>query len=88
MVLPIGDKIPQVHCAVFEDNKSCIELVTCPKMRPRTKIGLKYQHLGSNVKEGFISVKYRNTENQIADLLTKPLGEVHFLRLRKDINGW
>ena len=57
-------------------------MVKCPKMRPRTKhIGLKYHHFRSKVKEGLITVKYVNTENQLADLLTKALSEAQFLKL-------
>ena len=87
--LPIEDTTPKIHCTVFEDNNSCIEMVKCPKMRPRTKhIGLKYHHFRSKVKEGLITVKYVNTENQLADLLTKALSEAQFLKLRRGINGW
>ena len=47
-VLPIITEKAKVHCTVFEDNNSCIELVKCPRMRPRTKqIGLKYHHFRS-----------------------------------------
>ena len=46
-VLPIGNEVTKIHYTIFEDNKSCIELVKCPKMKPRTKhVGLKYNHLG------------------------------------------
>ena len=57
-VLPTITEKAKVHCTVFEDNNSCIELVKCPRMRPRTKhIGLKYHHFRSNVKEKMISVQ-------------------------------
>ena len=88
-VLPIELETPKLHCTIFEDNNSCIELVKCPKMRPRTKhIGLKYHHFCSKVKEGLISVKYIHTNDQIADILTKALPESKFLLLRKSLNGW
>ena len=87
-VLPIHEETPKLHCTIFEDNNSCIELVKCPRMRPRTKhIGLKYHHLRSKVKEGIVTDKYVYTKNQLSDLLTKPLAEPHFLKLRKDTNG-
>ena len=88
-ILPIDLETPKLHCTVFEDNNSCIELVRCPKLRPRTKhIGLKYHHFRSKVKSGLISVKYINTEDQIADIFTKALPEPQFLKLRKSLNGW
>ena len=80
--LPIDLQRTKLHCTIFEDNNSCIELVKCPKMRPRTKhIGLKYHHFRSKVKEGMISVNYISTHKQIADIFTKDLPEVQFLQL-------
>ena len=36
-VLSIEDDKTKIHCTIFEDNNSCIELDTCPTMIPRTK---------------------------------------------------
>ena len=36
-VMNIHIEKPKLHCTIFEDNNSCIEIVKCPKMRPRTK---------------------------------------------------
>ena len=64
-------KQAKIHCTIFEDNNSCIELVECPKMRPRTKhIALIYHHYRSKVKEGLITVKWVDTKIQHGDLLT------------------
>ena len=88
-VLPMDLERPKLHCKVFEDNNSCIELAKCPKLRPRTKhIGLKYHHFRSKIKEGLISVHYIHTDYQIADILTKALLEPKFLTLRKALSGW
>ena len=88
-ILPIEGTTPKIHCTIFEDNTSCIEMVKCPKMRPRSKhIGLKYHHFRSKVKEELVTVKNFNAENQLADLLTKALSEAQFLKLRRGINGW
>ena len=88
-VLLMDLKKTELHCKLFEDNNSCIELAKCPKLCPRTKlIGLKYHHFRSKIKEGLISVHYINTDYQIADILTKALPEPKFLTLRKALNGW
>ena len=88
-VLPIIIERANVHCTVFEDNNSCIELVKCPRMRPRTKhIGLKYHHFRSKVKDKLISVHRVDTKMQHGDLLTKALAEPQFFHLRKLIIGW
>ena len=88
-VLPIITEKAKVHCTVFEDNNGCIELVKCPRMRPRAKhIALKYHHFRSKVKEGVISVYRVDTKMQRGDLLTKVLAEPQFTHLRSLIMGW
>jgi len=89
VVLPIIIEQAKVHCTIFEDNNSCIELVKCPRMRPRTKhIALKYHHFRSKVQEGLITVKRVDTKMQSGDILTKALAEPQFKHLRKLIMGW
>ena len=89
VVLLIIIEKAKVHCTIFEDNNSCIELVKYPRMRPRTKhIALKYHHFRSKVKEGLITVKRVDTKMQHGDLLTKALEEHQFKHLRKLIMGW
>ena len=88
-ILPLNTKRAKLHCTVFEDNNSCIELVKCPRMQPRTKhISLKYQCFRSKVKEGTISVEYVHTSKQVANIFTKALPEPQFVTLRKLLNGW
>ena len=87
-VLPIDVETPKLHCTIFEDNNACIELVKCPKMRPRTKhIGLKYHHFRSKVKDNTISIQHIDTKQQIADIFTKALPEAQFIYLRGLLNG-
>ena len=87
--IPLEQAAPVVHCNIFEDNNSCIELVKCPKMRPRTKhISIKYHHFRSKVAEGTVTVEYIDTLEQIADIFTKALDEKQFTKLRQKLNGW
>ena len=80
---------PTVKCTLFEDNTGALELATMPKMRPRTKhIACKYHHFREHVRNGTIKIKYVKSENQLADILTKPLREHAFVRLRKRLCGW
>ena len=52
------------------------------KFTPRTKhIALKYHHFRRYVKRGEISILYCPTDEQKADILTKPLTEVMFQRM-------
>ena len=59
------------------------------KFSPRTKhIALKYHHFRSQVKSGHVVIHYRPTEEQLADLLTKPLSKEAFFTLRYMLCGW
>ena len=85
---------PEVRCTVFEDNAGAIELANAPKIRPRTKhIAIKYHHFRSHVKtpsnpNGTVTIKYINTRDQQADILTKDLPQAAFEHLRLKIMGW
>lgn len=46
-------------------------------------IDVKYHYLRDLTKEGVIDLVYCRTEDQVADVLTKPLKLVPFLKLRK-----
>ena len=88
VVLPIIIEQAKVHCAIFEDNNGCIELVKCPRMRLRTKhIALKYHHFRSEVKEALIAVKEVDTKMQHWGLLTKVLPEPLFKHFKTFIIG-
>ena len=73
-----------VKCKAFEDNLGAIELAKLPKMRPRTKhINIAYHHFRSFVANKSVTVLPISTKEQVADLLTKPLPQNQFLKLRK-----
>jgi len=87
--IPINSTKPKVHCTVFEDNAGAIEIANVPKMRPRTKhLNIKYHHFREEVKKGTISIYHVGTEDQIADIFTKALGESLFMKLREKMMGW
>ena len=85
----VKDILPHVHCTLFEDNSGALELVRMPKMRPPTKhINQAFHHFREYVERQEISVKAKPTDQQIADILTKPLSEAVFARHRLSIMGW
>ena len=87
--LPVLDHRPKVHCKVFEDNSGALEIATVHKFRPRTKhIATKLHHFRSYVTSGEISINAIDTEDQPADILTKPLQKEPFLKHRKWLLGW
>ena len=55
-----------------------------PKMLPRTKhLNIKYHHFREEVRKGTISIYPTRTEDQIADIFTKPLPEAPFMKFRE-----
>ena len=52
-VFPLLMETPQFYCKVWEDNQSCIAMVTLQKFTPQTKhIALKYHHFKGHVESG------------------------------------
>jgi hypothetical protein len=69
---------------IYEDNQSCITISNNPEKHNRTKhIDIRYHYLRQLIEENKIKLEYIDTENQIADLLTKPLPRPKFDKLRK-----
>jgi hypothetical protein len=80
--IPISHTTPIFRCTIFEDNSGCVELANVPKLCPRTRhINLKYHHFRDHVADKSIQVKKVDGDNQLADLLTKPLAADKFLFL-------
>ena len=60
---------------IYEDNQACIALANIPVFHARTKhIDIKFHFLREKVEEGVIVLKYKPTDEMIADGLTKALG--------------
>jgi hypothetical protein len=78
------NKEPRVYCKSFEDNSGALELARLPKMRPRTKhINVRFHHFREHVRLGLIKVFPISTDQQLADIFTKPLAQNAFLNIRK-----
>ena len=72
--LHITDIPPKIHCTIFKDNSGTLELARLPKMRPRTKhINQSFHHFREHVERKDIIVQATPTDEQMADILTKPL---------------
>lgn len=71
---------------LYSDNQSAIRLAKNPEFHQRTKhIDIKYHFIREQVEKGVISLEFVGTENQLADLFTKPLEMVRFQDLRQRI---
>ncbi|GKF48840.1 hypothetical protein Tco_0142091, partial [Tanacetum coccineum] len=68
---------------VLCDNKGAIDLSKNPVLLSRTKhIEIRYHFLHDNVQKGNISIEKVSSEDNIADILTKPLKREPFNLLR------
>jgi hypothetical protein len=66
------------------DNQSAIRLAKNPEFHQRTKhIQIKYHFIREQLKNGIIDLQYVSTEDQLADILTKPLETNRFQKLRE-----
>ena len=73
---PMMIQSPNFVCKVHEVNQSCIRMAMSEKFTPRTKhIALKYHHFRSFLKAEKLQLSYCRTEDQKADLQTKPLSD-------------
>jgi hypothetical protein len=69
------------------DNESAIRLADNPIEHSRTKhIDIWHHFLGDHQQRGDIDVCDISTENQLADIFTKPLDEKRFYTLRSKLN--
>jgi len=70
------NKVAGVNCRVFEDNTGALTISTLPKIRPHMKhINNKHWNFREHMEQGKITIHTVSTQDQIADMLTKPLVE-------------
>ena len=80
---------PKVHCMVFEDNSGALELARLPRICPRTKlINQSFHHFREYVECQEVTIQSTLTDEQLADILTKPLVEAAFICHCKAMMGW
>ena len=68
---------------LWEDNQGCIAIATNQRgMSSRTKhVATRYFAIRQFVEDGEVEISYVSTEEQLADIFTKPLGAEIFMRL-------
>ena len=67
-----GDKVDTVD--IFVDNQSAIALAKNPVLHQRTKhIDIKYHFIRVEVQKGYILLRYIPSEQNFADMFTKPI---------------
>jgi hypothetical protein len=69
------------------DNESVIKLANNPVQHSETKhIDIRHHFLRDHETKGDIALTHVGTENQLADIFTKPLDEQRFCSLRSELN--
>ena len=80
-----------MHITVHEDNQGTIAIAKEYRIRPRTKhINVKYWHFTQFMQQNkdCMSINWIPSEDNISDILTKPLGRVLHHKHTKSICGW
>ena len=76
------DKVP-LQC----DNESAIKISLNLVQHFKTKhIEILYHFIRDHTRRGEIELKYVNTNDNVADIFTKPLDEARFRELRHELN--
>lgn len=71
---------------IFEDNQSAIHVAKNPSNHKRLKhVDIRYHFVRHKVEDKTIKINYIKTEDQIADLFTKPLGKYSFEKFKTKI---
>jgi len=67
-------KNQKVETILYIDNQSALKLIKSGQMNRKSKhIDVRYHYVSEQYHRGLFQVKYCNSENQLADILTKPL---------------
>jgi hypothetical protein len=69
------------------DNESAMKLTNNPVQHARTKhIDVRHHFIRDHQQKGDISIENVGTDDQLADIFTKPLDEKRFFKLRNELN--
>ena len=75
------------NAPLYCDNESSIKISRNPVQHSKTKhIQIRHHFLRDYVLKGDISICHARTEDQLADIFTKPLDEKRFSKLRCELN--
>ena len=72
---------------LYYDNESAIKIANNPVQHSKTKhIEIRHRFLRDHVMKEDNDIIHVNTEEQLADIFTKPLDEKRFCKLRCELN--
>lgn len=78
-IVPATPNLP----LLMVDNQSAIKLTKNPELHKRSKhIDIRHHFIREKYSQGSFVLSYVDTDNQIADILTKALPKDRFIKLR------
>ena len=84
-LLDFGVKFKEI--LLLCDNESAVKIASNPVQHSKTKhIDIRHHFLRDHVNKGDIKMDGIGTEDQLADIFTKPLDENLFCKLRNELN--
>jgi Reverse transcriptase (RNA-dependent DNA polymerase) len=80
---------PTIRCIIFEDNEGAKALAKLPRLSPRTKhINARMHHFRDAVEQGTLEISSIGSQDQPADIGSKPFDADSFERLGMGIIVW
>ena len=77
----LGEKLETP--VIYEDNQACIAIATSSGSRQGTKhIEMRYHFVKNAIQDKEVCLKYIKSEEQVADMMTKPIGRIGLTRFR------
>ena len=88
-IMRIDNKKINTYSTLFEDDARTLMLAMEPTFRPRIKHAcVKHRYFRHYVKKKVISIRATHSNDQQADVMTKPLALEKFKKFRQLIIGW
>lgn len=76
----------EVKPIIYTDNQSAIRLVKNPEFHKRSKhIDVRYHYVKKQYAEGKFMLEYVRSEDQLGDIMTKPIPRRQFEYLREKL---
>jgi hypothetical protein len=73
-------------CIIYQDNTSTKDMITNLNVNDKSKhIKIRYYWLKERVREGEVMIMYIPTEQMLADLMTKAVQGILFVKLRDEV---
>ena len=74
------------HIPLRCDNTSAINLTKNPILHSRTKhIEIRHHFIRDHALKGDVEIEFVETQNQLADIFTKPLDKESFFKIRSEL---